>query len=306
MHELPFPDFRLHKIRSVCHEIPDEIQRILYLLRFRSFRYRTEKPGEKRTQENRSIRVRVSAVFLFDLKSMKGSAILLSVACLLYLASGCAPIEPKSVEQKYDLAIQQMDKGNYSVAIPLLDQIIQESPGTRYAIYSYLKKGDALMEGGSKFDEAETNYRIFLNYSTHSHLIPYVLTRLIELNYRKERSLLFGSQYNFARDPERFKKVIAEYQRFYLMYPHSLYLKDSQKYLDLSVEALAEHELIIGDWYYDHLLYTAAIARYSYILGTYPNFKKRDRVVRKLIDTYRLNQQPELAEEMESAIGKPM
>ena len=239
-------------------------------------------------------------------KTMTGSTWLSTAICLFFLLSGCSSIEPKIVEQKYDLAIQHMDKGNYSAAITLLDQIIQESPGTRYAIYSYLKKGDVLMENDSKLDEAETNYRIFLNYSSHSHLIPYVLSRLIELNYRKESSLLFGNDYNFARDPERFQTVISEYQRFFLLYPHSLYLKDSQKYLDLSIEALAEHELIIGDWYYDHLLYNAAIARYSHILGTYPNFKKRDQVVNKLIDTYNLNQQPELAEEMKRSIQESM
>ena len=233
-------------------------------------------------------------------------AALCCISCLLLLHFGCSKIEPKIVEQKYDLAVQHMDNGNHSLAIPLLDQIIQESPGTRYAIYAYLKKGDALMENAGKSDEAETNYRIFLHYSPHSHLIPYVISRLIELNHRKKTSLLFGRNYYYARSPDRFEKIIAEYQRFFLLYPHSLYLQDSKKYLDLSVEALAKYEMIIGDWYFEHSLYTAAIARYSYILNNYPNFKNRSRVVRKLIDTYKLNQQSTLAEEMERTILNPM
>ncbi len=229
-----------------------------------------------------------------------------AIIVLLITIIACSNIEPKTIEQKYDLAIQYMDKGSYSQAIPLLDQIIQESPGTRYAIYSYLKKGDALMDSNSaKYDEAETNYRVFLNYSAHSHLIPYVIGRLIELNFKKKGSTLFGEDYAYSRDPERFKKIITEYQRFFLLYPDSLYLKESQKYLDLSVEALAEHELIIGNWYFDHLLYTAAIARYSYILNHYPNFKSRELVINKLIEAYRMNQQTALADELERTVNRP-
>jgi len=182
-----------------------------------------------------------------------------------------------------------------------LDDIINQNPGTRFAIYSYLKRGDALMDSNSsKLDEAETNYRIFLSLSAHSHLVPYVLSRLIELNYKKKQSSLFGKEYNYSRDPERFKKVISEYQRFFLLYPNSLYLVDAKEYLNLSTEALAEHELIIGDWYYKNGLFGSAIARYSYVINHYPNFKDSEKIVNKLIEAYLKNQQPQLASELKT------
>lgn len=208
--------------------------------------------------------------------------------------------EFKSVEDKYDTAIQYMDKGNYSQAIPLFNEIIEENPGTRYAAYSYLKLGDAYIMGDDgKYNEAETNYRIFLNYNSYSHLVPYVLSRLIELNYKRNTSFIFGKEYAYSRDPEHFKKIINEYQRFYFLYPQSLYLKDAEKYAMDSEEALAEHELIIGDWYYNHSLFTQAIFRYRFIMENYPNFRRNQTVAEKLIDAYRKNQQPHLADELE-------
>jgi len=221
--------------------------------------------------------------------------------CAVMLIIGCSSTEPVLMEDKYDIAIKHMDKEDYSLAIPLFKELIEENPGTRFAAYAYLKIADAyLLSGESRnFTEAETNYRIFLNYSSYSHLVPYVLSRLIELNYKRNTSLIFGESYAFTRDPEHFKKIINEYQRFYFLYPDSLYLKDAGEFLDKSIDALAEHESKIGQWYYDQSLYTAAISRFRYILNNYPNFGKREMVVVMLIESYRKNQQPELANELQ-------
>lgn len=219
--------------------------------------------------------------------------------------TGCSSVEPVLMEDKYDSAIQHMDKEDYSLAIPLFKTIIEENPGTRFAAYSYLKIADAYLLSGEtrNFTESETNYRIFLNYSSYSHLVPYVLSRLIELNYKRNTSLIFGESYAFTRDPEHFRKIINEYQRFYFLYPDSLYLRDARTYLDKSIEALAEHETRIGQWYYNQSLYTAAISRFRYILNHYPNYLKRESIVEMLIDSYKKNQQPELADELQRILN---
>jgi outer membrane protein assembly factor BamD len=217
------------------------------------------------------------------------------------IAVGCSSIEPVTMEDKYDAAIQHMDKENYSLAIPIFKTLIDENPGTRFAAYSYLKLADAYLLTGENqnFSEAEANYRIFLNYSSFSHLVPYVLSRLIELNYKRNTSSIFGESYSFSRDPEHFKKIITEYQRFYFLFPDSLYLEDAKTYLNKSIDALAEHETLIGQWYFEQSLYTAAISRFRYILYSYPHFSKREAVIQMLIDTYRKNQQPEMADELQ-------
>jgi outer membrane protein assembly factor BamD len=226
------------------------------------------------------------------------------LAWLGLITVACSTVEPETVERQYDLAIQHMDKEEYAQAIPLFQKIIEQNPGTRFAAYAYLKTADAQLYGDliKDFDDAETNYRIFLEYSSFSHLVPYVLSRLIELNYKRNTSFLFGESYTYSRDPEHFKKIITEYQRFFFLYPESLYLKEARHFLDKSIEALAEHELLIADWYFKHALYPAAISRYRYILNHYPNFAKTDRVVEKLIKTYQYNQQPETAAELERVV----
>lgn len=214
--------------------------------------------------------------------------------------SACSTVEVKTVERKYDKAILAIEKGNFSQAEPILVEIIKENPGTRFATFSYLKLGDALLESGTtNYDNAEINYRLFLKNSPKNHLVPYVLNRLIELNYKRNVGSIFDDEYTFSRDPEHFKKIIREYQRFYLLYPESLYLQDTTKYRDLSIDALAQHEFIVGNWYFEHSLFSSAIARYVYTLKHYPGVKDQEKIVKKLILAYEKNQQPELAREME-------
>ncbi|MBU2645912.1 outer membrane protein assembly factor BamD [bacterium] len=233
-------------------------------------------------------------------KNLNSNRRFIFIILVALMIVGCSSAKPQLMEDKYDAAIEHMDKEDYSLAIPLFKELIEENPGTRFAAYSYLKIADAyLLSGESKsFNEAETNYRIFLNYSSYSHLVPYVLSRLIELNYKRNTSSFFGESYAFSRDPEHFKKIITEYQRFYFLYPDSLYLADTRIYLDKSIDALAEHEILIGKWYFNQSLFTAAISRFEYILNNYPNYEKREMVIVMLIDSYRKNQQPERADEL--------
>lgn len=227
---------------------------------------------------------------------------------LLFLSStlfGCATLEVKTVEGKYDRAMQLMDQALYSSAIPIFEEIIKENPGTKFATYAYLKLGDANLESGSsKYSEAEKNYRIFLSYSPHSHLVPYIMSRLIELNYKKNGSMFFGESYTYSRDPEHFKRIINEYQRFFLLYPNSLHLLDARDYMSKSREALAEHEFTIGNWYFEQNYLRSAIERYRYLLKNYPDFTRTEKVVEKLIKAYKSNQRADLSEELKRITEK--
>lgn len=229
------------------------------------------------------------------------SGSLILSAFVFGLISSCSQSTDNSaVEILYDTAIINHEKGFYTQAADDFQKVIDENPGTRYATFAYLKKADALFASGStKYDEAETNYRLFLAYNPNHHLVPYVLERLINLNFKRNEHWFFGYYHDHDRDPEPYHKIITEYQRFSLLHPESLYLQASRETLDMAVEAIANHEFTIGNWYYEHSLYPSAIARYTYLLREFPGFTKTGEVISKLIETYKINQQPRLAEELE-------
>lgn len=226
---------------------------------------------------------------------------LLIVPVLLLSLFGCSQVDqnPKTAEQAYDLAILNYDRAFYAQSVEQFKKVIEQHPGTRYSNFAFLKMADALflME---KYHEADLNYSIFLSNNHHTHLVPYVLSRMVALNFMKNvRGIWLWEGYDYNRDPEPFKKLIDEYQRFYLLYPESAYLLDARPYVGKAKEALASHELMIGDWYFENALYPSAVARYEYLLKHYPQYSKQKEVIEKLIKGYRKNQQLESAMEMQ-------
>ena len=75
-----------------------------------------------------------------------------------------------------------------------------------------------------------------------------------------------------------------------------------QAYQSNALSDLAEHELHVANYYFDKDYYHSAIKRYLYLLKNYPSFPRTAQVAERLIEAYRLNQQPELADEIQKVL----
>ena len=58
----------------------------------------------------------------------------------------------------------------------------------------------------------------------------------------------------------------------------------------------------MANYYFENESYHSAIGRYLYLLKNYPGFPRTGVVAEKLIEAYRWNQQPELADEMQKIL----
>ena len=190
----------------------------------------------------------------------------------------------------------------YQEAEKKFQVLVEEHPNTQLATLAYLKMGDLNFKR-SKWEDAEVNYRMFLTLNPQSHLTPYVLNRLIGLNFEKNYYGIFFPSRNFDRNMEPNRIILKEYRRFYLLYPKSPYLEEIQEYQHKARAELAEHEFLVGNFYFRGKLFTSAAERYLYLLQHYPEFPRTEEVTRKLIEAYRLNGEPILAQEMEEVLS---
>lgn len=181
------------------------------------------------------------------------------------------------------------------------EKVIEQNPAIRLTTISYLKLGD-LQLATAEWDKAETNYRTFLTLSPNSHLVPYVLSQLIAVNYQRNREGIFLENRDFERDMEPNRKIIQEYQRFFFLYANNAYLLDVTEFLHGARNDLAEHEFSVGNFYFENKAFDSAILRYLYLLKTYSDYPRTKAVGLRLVEAYEANQQPHLAEEMKKAI----
>jgi outer membrane protein assembly factor BamD len=190
------------------------------------------------------------------------------------------------------------DQELHSEAITRLQSLANENPGSRLGTFAYLKLGE-LYSKQENWIEADTNYRLFLSLNSNSHLTPYVLYRLMVVNYNAGLTGLFFPSREVERDMEPNRKLLVEFKRFFLLYPNSPYLEDVRPYYRAARDLLARYELMVGDFYFRREAYYSAIGRYLYLLRNYPEYPETRMVMEKLIGAYRANQQEELASEIE-------
>jgi outer membrane protein assembly factor BamD len=190
------------------------------------------------------------------------------------------------------------DQGLYSEAITKFQQVADQNPGTLLGSHAYLQIAELRSEQ-QDWVPAETSYRLFLNANQQSHLTPYVLHKLVKVNHSRSYTGVLFSAREIDRDVQPNRQIILEYQRFFFLYPNSVFLDEVRGYALSARETLAEHERMVGDWYFQRGHYQAAATRYAHLLRHYPSYPHAEDVVARLILAYRRNLQPELADELE-------
>jgi outer membrane protein assembly factor BamD len=198
----------------------------------------------------------------------------------------------------YFEALNLEDQELFSESITRVQSVATENPGTRLGTFAYLKLGE-LYSRQENWIEADTNYRLFLSLNSNSHLTPYVLYRLMVVNYNAGLTGLFFPTREVDRDMEPNRRLLVEFKRFFLLYPNSPYLEDVRPYYRAARELLARYELMVGDFYTRRESYYSAIGRYFYLLRNFPEYPETRDVMGKLIRAYRANQQEDLAAEIE-------
>ena len=107
----------------------------------------------------------------------------------------------------YHQAMVSIEDEYYNEALKNFEILVDEHAGTRLATLAHLKMGDIYFIQ-SKWEESETRYRQFLLLNQRSHLTPYVLNRLIALNYERNHYGIFFKSRDYDRNMELHVTVI--------------------------------------------------------------------------------------------------
>ena len=226
------------------------------------------------------------------------------LAALAVAAMGLAACESTSSTVKkparavYLEGEEFADQELWSEAVTKFQEVIDQNPGTLLGAFAYLKMADVQF-AQEEWKDAETNYRLFLASNRNSHMTPYVLFRVMSVAHKTSFTGLLFPEREVDRDMEPNRGIIREYKRFFFLYPNSKFIDQAKFFFRDARISLAKHERVVADFYFGREHYNAAASRYLYLLRTYPNFHDAQDVLENLIESYRRNQQPELAMEME-------
>ena len=216
---------------------------------------------------------------------------LLFSICLLTSCSNTEeqPDERFFEKELYDASQVRLKNGNFSNAIESLERLERRFPFGRYAeqaqaelIYAYYRNFE--------FEACRSAAERFINlHPRHPHTdYAYYLRGLSAFT---DDSGLFARYFESdlsKRDIEPAQQSFEDLSEFLARYPDSPYVAHAKQRMIYLKNILAQHEIIVANFYMERKAYVAALGRARYVVEHMPNTPQVPEALSILINAYGL------------------
>ena len=167
-------------------------------------------------------------------------------------------------------AKDQMNSGAYDKAIPLLESLEGRAAGTPMAQQAELDKAYAQFKDGQK-PEAIATLNRFMRLHPASPAVDYALYMKGVINFNDDLGLFssLSRQDLSERDQKAAKEAFESFAELVTRFPDSRYTPDARARMRYTVNALAQYEVHVANYYYSRDAYVAAINRAQQAITDY-------------------------------------
>ncbi|NVJ67057.1 MAG: outer membrane protein assembly factor BamD [Gammaproteobacteria bacterium] len=207
-------------------------------------------------------------------------------------------VESLTAQELTTKAKASLNSGNYTRAIELLEEIDTRYPFGKISeqvkldlIFAYFKKGE--------YDRGQTQADRFIRQHPQHNSLDYVYYMKGLMYYEQERGFIKDllSADIHKRDTSNLKAAFSSFRSLVQVYPDSQYAPDARQRMIQVKNLLAQHELHIAKFYMERDSYVGAANRAKYIVEAYPKATVVPQALEILINSYKLLDIPELAEQ---------
>ncbi len=211
------------------------------------------------------------------------------VALSLGLLAGCirhkyeTPIA-KNTQQPdkvlFDQAMHDIERGHYEVARISLQTLMNTYESSEYLAKAKLAIADSwYREGGANgLAQAEAEYKDFILFYPNMEEAAEAQNRVCEIHYKQmDRS---------DRDDLQTLRAEAECRQLLVQFPNSKFAPQAAQRLRNIQESLADHEFVVGDFYWKRDMNPAAANRLNALVDQYPLFSKAGEALYEAGDSY--------------------
>jgi outer membrane protein assembly factor BamD len=202
---------------------------------------------------------------------------ILTFLLALSLLSGCGLLPDVVDETKdwsaaklYYSAKDALGDGNYEQATKLFEKLEARYPYGAYAQQAQLEVAYAYYKDDEPVSAVAACDRFIKLHPNHPHVdYAYYLKGLA--NFVEDQSFLarWSDQDMSERDPKAAQEAFETFKQLASRYPDSQYTPDAVARMHYLVNALAAHEVHVGQYYLRRGAYVAAVNRGKYVLEHY-------------------------------------
>jgi outer membrane protein assembly factor BamD len=202
------------------------------------------------------------------------------LAAALALAA-CAAKPPeyveRPVEQIYNLGMDQLERGSYSVAAGLFEEVERQHPYSAWATKAQLMAAYAHYQN-NKYDQAIASIDHFIELHPSNRDTPYA--------YYLKGLCYYEQIADVGRDQQITDQALKTLDEVVRRFPDSPYARDARLKVDLTRNHLAGKEMEIGRYYLTRGQYLAAINRFRRVIEGYQTTEQVPEALHRLTEAY--------------------
>lgn len=205
------------------------------------------------------------------------------VAVIVLFLAGCSSdidfskFEHEKAEAIYKTACEYMDRGEYSDAIKIFDELEKLHPYSKYTALVQVKSGDCYHKM-KKYEESASEYEVFIKTHRTHEMVPYALYKLGVVYYEQMPII--------ERDQEVTIKSLSYLRTLLQQFPGSKYEEDAIRMVTAIRQQLAGREVYIARYYQKQGNYAAAVSRLNTVLDSYRDTDHTPEAMHRLIECY--------------------
>jgi outer membrane protein assembly factor BamD len=207
--------------------------------------------------------------------------LLVSVAISLLIGCGTKKDLKKiegNPETLYKEGLARFNRKDYTDALKKFEELKSSFPDSPpYTLWAELKVGDCHFLK-KEYVEAIAAYEEFKKTHPSHEEIPYVQFQ-IGMSY-------FNQMRTLDRDQTPTKKALSSFDYLIASYPPSLFTEKAKEKVAVCKKRLADHEFYVGNFYYKHGQFEAAVSRFEGLLEKFPKLPEEDKTLYLLGKSY--------------------
>lgn len=201
---------------------------------------------------------------------------------VLLLLSACGDKDEKfdemSVEQLYNMAMNQYDEKSFSKAAKIFDEVEKQHPYSNWALRAQLMAAYCYYQA-KKYDEAEEGFKTFSQLHPSHQDVVYAKYMIGLCNYEQIPIV--------ERDQESSRDALNAFQEVLNRFADSVYSKDAKFKMDLIRDHLAGKEMDTGRWYLTVKKQPlAALNRFKVVVDEYQTTSHAPEALYRMVECY--------------------
>ncbi|WP_298215681.1 outer membrane protein assembly factor BamD [Acidocella sp.] len=197
-------------------------------------------------------------------------------------------------DQAYAVAVSQMQKGKYDMAVKDFEALQETYPYSTWSTHAEILQGYSQYKQ-MNYDDALSTLNRFIQLHPENEEVAYAYYL---------RALCYYEQIeDVQRDQTSTYEAIQALQDVVTRFPDTAYARDCRMKLRLAYNRLAGHDMVIGRYYEKQHLYAAAIGRYQDVANTYQTTTLAPEALERMVEVYLDLGLPEAAIRTASVLG---